>query len=84
MPHLEGELTAVAPSTAATAAMQMRIVVEGVCMSVEAQLAQTRADALCREEETQAQVNQLSTQLQKLTDQLNQFKHASEKSVGQV
>ena len=81
---MEGELTVIAPSIAATAEMQTRTVVEGVHMSVEAQLAQTRADALCREEEKWAQVNQLSAQLQKLTDQLNQFKLASEKSVGAV
>ena len=42
------------------------------------------AGALCREEETRAQVNQLSAQLQKLTYLLNQFKPASEKSVGVV
>ena len=44
----------VASSTAATAEIQTRTAVEGVRMSVEAQLAQTRADALRREEETRA------------------------------
>ena len=41
-------------------------------------------NALCKEEGAQTQVNQLSTQLQKLIDQLNQFKPASERSVGEV
>ena len=80
----EGKLIAVVSSTATMAEIQTRTVVEGAHMSVEAQLAQTRADTLHREEEPRAQVNQLSAQLQKLTDQLNQCKPASEKSVGQV
>ena len=52
--RLEGKITAVASSTAAMAEIQMRTVVEGVRMSVEAQLAQTRVDAIRREEETGA------------------------------
>ena len=84
MQRLEGKLIAVASSTATMAEIQMRTMVKGVHMSVEAQLAQTCADALCKEEQTRAQVNQLLAQLQKLIDQLNHFKHASEKSVGTV
>ena len=63
MQRLEGELAAVASSTAAMVEIQTRTAVEGVRMSVEAQLAQTHADAIRRGEETRAQVNQLYAQL---------------------
>ena len=48
------------------------------------QLEKNRADALCRDEESQHKVEQIGAQLQKLTAQFNQFHLASEEIVGEV
>ena len=71
-----------ATSTAATAKITMRTVVEGVRRDIQAQIEQTRADALWREQEAQRRVEEISTQQQTLTTQLNKFRLASENAVG--
>ena len=71
-----------ANSTAATANITTRTVVEDVKRDIQAQLDQNRADALRCEEETQCQVQEISNQMQTLTEQLNKFKPASEHAVG--
>ena len=62
----------------------MRTVVEGVRIDIQIQIEQTRVDALRREQEAQRKVEEISTQLQTLTDQLNKFKPASENAVGVI
>ena len=64
-------------STAATAELTTRTVVEGVRRDIQAQLDVTRADALRRSEEATAQVRELSVQLASLAEQLNKFNPAS-------
>ena len=56
--------------------------VEGVRRDIQAQMDQNRADALRREDEAQKRVQEISNQLKTLTEQLNQFKPASEHAVG--
>ena len=80
--RLESEIVAAATSTAAMADITTCIVVEGVRRDIQAQLDQNRADALRREEETQRQVQEISNQMQTLTEQLNKFKPTSEHAVG--
>ena len=58
------------------------MVVEGVWRDIQAQLEQTRADALQREQEAQHRVEEISKQLQTLTNQLNKFQPVSEHTVG--
>ena len=84
MQQLESEIVAAATSTTAAANVNTHTVVEEVCRDVHTQLEQTRADALCRDEEVQHRVEQISAQLQQLTEQLNKFRPASEKAVGVV
>ena len=71
-------------STAVTAKIQTHIAVEGMRRDVQVQLEQNRMDALRRDEESQHKVEQIAAQLQKLTEQLNQFRPASEENVGGV
>ena len=66
--RLEKEIVAVATSTTATAEVMTRTVVEGVRRDIQAQLEQNRADALWREQEAQHRVEEISRQLQNLTD----------------
>ena len=80
--RLESEIVAAATSTAATAEVTMRTVVEGVRRDIQVQIEQNRADALWREQEAQHRVEEISKQLQTLTDQLNKFQPASEHAVG--
>ena len=80
--RLEKEIVAAATSTAATAEINMRTVVEGVRRDIQAQLEQTRADSLRREQEAQHRIEDISKQLQALTMQLNKFQPASEHAVG--
>ena len=80
--RLEHEVQAAATSTAATAELTMRTVVEGVRRDIQAQLDANRADALKRSEEVVAQVCELSAQLASLAEQLNKFAPASERNVG--
>ena len=80
--RLEKEIVAAATSTAATAEITMRTVVEGVRRDIQAQLEQTRADSLRREQEAQHRIEDISKQLQTLTEQLNKFQPASEQAVG--
>ena len=75
--RLEQEMQATATSTAATAKLTTRTVVEGVRRDIQAQLDATRADALRRSEEATAQVRELSVQLASLAEQLNKFNPAS-------
>ena len=75
--RLEHEIVAAATSTA-TAEVMTHTVVEGVRRDIQVQLDQNRADALRREEEAQHRVQEISNQLQTLTEQLNKFKPASE------
>ena len=82
--RLEGEIVAAVTSTAATAEIMMRTVVEGVRRDIQAQIEQTRADALRREQEVQRRIEEVSTLLQTLTDQLNNFQVASENAVGVI
>ena len=67
---------------AATAEINTRTVVEGVRRDIQAQLEQTRTDALWREQEAQHRVEKISKQLQTLTNQLNKFQPVSEHTVG--
>ena len=80
--RLEHEVQAAATSTAATAELTTRTVVEGVRRDIQAQLDANRADALKRSEEAAAQVRELSAQLASLAEQLNKFNPASERNVG--
>ena len=80
--RLEHEVQAAATSTAATAELTTRTVVEGVRRDIQAQLDANRADALKRSEEAAAQVRELSAQLASLAEQLNRFNPASERNVG--
>ena len=73
-----------ATSTTTTAEVMMRTVVEGVRRDIQAQLDRNRADALLREQAAQHKVEEISRQLQNLTDQLNKFQPASEHIVGVV
>ena len=82
--RLEREIVAAVTSTATMAEVTMRTVVEGVRRDIQVQLEQNRADALWREQEAQHQVEEISRQLQNLTEQLNKFQPASEHTVGVV
>ena len=82
MQQLEKEIVVAAMSTATTAEINMRTVVEGVRRDIQAQLEQTRADSLRREQEAQHRIEDISKQLQTLTMQLNKFQPASEQAVG--
>ena len=62
----------------------MRTVVEGVRRDIRAQIEQIRADALQREQEMQRRVEEISTLLQTLIEQLNKFRLASEHAMGVV
>ena len=74
-----------ATSTAATAEITMRTVVEGVWRDIQAQLEQNRVDALQREQEAQQQSGgDFKTTANNLTDQLNKFQPASEHAVGVI
>ena len=80
--RLEHEVQAAATSTAATAELTTRMVVEGVRRDIQAQLDANRADALKHSEEVAAQVRELFAQLASLAEQLNKFNPASERNVG--
>ena len=80
--RLEKEIGAAATSTAATAEITTCTVVEGVRRDIQAQLDQNRVDALQCEEQAQKRVEEISKQLQTLTDRLNKFQPASEHAVG--
>ena len=71
-------------STGAMAQITMRMVVEGIQRDIQAQIEQTHADALQREQEAQRRIEEISTQLQTLTNQLNKFRPVSENAVGVV
>ena len=62
--RLESEIVAAMTSTAATAEVTMRTVVEGVRRDIQAQIEQNHADALRREQEAQHKVEDISKQLQ--------------------
>ena len=81
--RLEKEVQAVVSSTAATAEITTRNVVEGTRRDIQAQIDANRADTLRQIAETKVQVQNISAQLAKLTEQLNQFRPASEKNVGE-
>ena len=80
--QLEKDVKAIAMSTAATAETSTRAAVEGIRCEVQAQINQTRTDSQRKEEETRRQVEQIAEGLKTLTEQLNQFKIASEHAVG--
>ena len=82
--RLESEIVADATSTAATADITTRTTVEGVRRDIQAQIEQTGADALRCKEEAKHRVEQISMQLQSLTEQLKKFKPTSEHTVGVV
>ena len=81
--RLGKEVQAAASSAAATAEIMTRTMVEGARRDIQAQIDANRADTLRQTEETKAQVQNISAQLAKLTEQLNQFRPASEKNVGE-
>ena len=58
--RLEHEIVAAVTSTAATAKVTMRTVVEGVRRDIQAQIEQNRVDALRREQEAQHRVEEIS------------------------
>ena len=80
--RLEKDIQVAASSATATAEITARTAVEGARRDIQAQLDVYRADALRKSDETQAQVQEISVQLAKLTEQLNVFKPASAESVG--
>ena len=80
--RLEKDIQVAASSATTTAEITVRTVVEGAQRDIQAQLDVYRADALRKSDETQAQVQEISAQLAKLTEQLNVFKPASAKTVG--
>ena len=80
--RLESEIVAAMTSTAATAEVTMRTVVEGIRRDIQEQIEQNHADALRREQEAQHKVEDISKQLQILTDQLNKFQLANEQAMG--
>ena len=69
-------------STTATAEITMRTVVEGVRRDIQAQLEQTRVDSFGERTEAQHRIEDISKQLQALTEQLNKFQPTSEHAVG--
>ena len=80
----EQEIQAAGTSTATIAEIQTCTIVEGIRIDVQVQLEQNHADALHRDTESQHKVEQIAAQLQKLTEQLNQFRPTSEENVGEV
>ena len=80
--RLEKDIQVAASSATATAEITARTAVEGARRDIQAQLDVYRADALRKSDETQAQVQEISAQLAKLTEQLNVFKPASAETVG--
>ena len=80
--RLQKEIVAAATSIAATAELTTRTVVEGVRRDIQAQLEQTRVDSLRRETEAQHRIEDISKQLQALTEQLNKFQPVNEHAVG--
>ena len=62
--QLEQEIAVAATSTAATAEITMRTAVDGMRRDVQAQIDQNRADTLCRTEEAQRKVEEVSNELQ--------------------
>ena len=79
---LEKEIEAAAMSTAATAEIQRRIAVEGMCCDVQAQLDQSRADVHRRDAENQKTIQQIAAGLENLTKQLNEFRPMNVEHVG--
>ena len=61
--RLEHEIVAAVTSTAATAKVTTRTVVEGVQRDIQAQIEQNRVDALRREQKAQHRVEDISKQL---------------------
>ena len=82
--RLESEIVVAATSTAATAKVTTCTVVEGVWRDIQVQIEQNCVDALRREQEAQHRVEEISKQLQTLTDQLNKFQPASEHAMGVI
>ena len=80
--QLGKEVQAAATSAAATAEIKTRTVVEDARRDIQAQIDANRADTLRQTEETKAQVQEISAQLAKLTEQLNVFNPASAETVG--
>ena len=60
MQRLEQEIVAAATSTAVTAEVTMRTVVEGVRRDIQAQIEQNCMDALRREQEAQSRITEIS------------------------
>ena len=75
--RLEKEINAAVTSTTTMAEITTRTIVEGVRRDIQAQLDAYCADALRREEEQRKRVQEISAQLQTLTDQLSKFNPAS-------
>ena len=76
--QLESEINAVASSTAVIAEVNTRVAIEGMRRDVELQLDQTREDSRHREEEMRRQLDEVTTGLERLTKELNDFKPVSE------
>ena len=79
--QLEKEITVAATSTAKTAEVTTRTMVEGVRRDVQAQMDKNRVDTLCRADEAQRKVEQVSNELKELITQLNAFKPVSAQTV---
>ena len=80
--QLEKEIEAAASSTAATAEIHTRTVVEGMRRDVQAQIEKTRVDTQRRDEETQKTIQQIAAGLEQLTKQLNDFRPVNVEHVG--
>ena len=78
---MEKEITAAVTSTAATAEVITRTMVEGVRRDVQAQMDKNHADTLHRADEAQRKVEQVLNELKGLTTQLNAFKPVSTQTV---
>ena len=79
--QLESKIHAAATSTAETAEIRTHNAIEGVRRDVQATISQNLVDAHQCEEKAQAEIVRLSTQLERLMQQLNQYKPVSKAEV---
>ena len=76
--RLEAEINAAVTSTAATAQAQMREAVDVMRRELQAQMEQNLAESHRKEQEAQETVKKIASELEQLTQQLNQFKPVRE------
>ena len=64
---MESEIGAVAIGTTTTSARNMQVAIDGLCVQVEAQLTQNRANLAHKYAETQGTVQKILANLEELT-----------------